>query len=159
VGVIDLFTNRDKKEESDVDSPAFSLTKVQAGIGALIVAILGAVPPALKADETVVVAAIAAGVVVMLGVFALAGVDVTTRQRAAEAKLRYGGGSGGKGSGGTDGGSFFAVPKTNDLVIQVGSSSDEYRLAFARVEGDTVTLHATGHGKPMVEVLQQPPSR
>jgi hypothetical protein len=32
--IVDLFTNAGKEEESDVNSPALSLTKVQAGHGA-----------------------------------------------------------------------------------------------------------------------------
>lgn len=39
MGLVDLFTNADQPEV-DIKSPAFSLTKVQAGIGALITAVL-----------------------------------------------------------------------------------------------------------------------
>jgi hypothetical protein len=139
--MLEFFTNKEKtkKDEVDVASPAFSLTKVQATLGLLITAVLGAVPPSLKADPAVVIAAIAAGAAVMLGVFFLAAVDMKTRQRAAEASLRFPDGDSPKKS-------FNVVPVTEDLRIQKGPSADEYRVRLAEVTRGKVEILASHDG-------------
>src|SRR5215218_2448847 len=141
MSMLELFTNKEKtkKDEVDVGSPAFSLTKVQATLGLLITAVLGAVPASLQADRAVVIAAIAAGAVVMLGVFYLAGIDIKTRQRAAEAALRFPDGEGPKKS-------FNVVPVTEDLRIQKGPSAAEYRVRMAEVKKGKVEILASNDG-------------
>ena len=118
----EFFTN--EKGEVDVKSPAFSITKVQATLGALITAVAGALPALADASETIKVAAIASGTVIMLGVFGLAAVDIRTRQRAAEAKLRYG-------SGKTGTADFVALPEKKTLVVQEDHSKVEYEVDIA----------------------------
>jgi hypothetical protein len=150
--LVDLFTNAGKEDEADVNSPAFSLTKVQAGIGALIVAVSAVVPTALKENQTVVVAAIAAGTVVMLGVFALAAVDMMVRQRAAAAKLQYGSGAATATAGDdpkADEGVIPLVVEPATLVVQKGPGEQEYKVEFAKLDGDKVTLIAMREGKAM----------
>ena len=151
MGILSLFTNAGKEDESDVKSPAFSLTKVQAGLGALIAAVTGVLPAALASNQTVIVAAIASGTVVMLGVFALAAVDLTTRQRAAEAKLRW---SGGAGNGGKSVKKVGLVANLDDLVLQSKHNGTEYELRFAELEGDKVTLVARKNGKSLEPTFQ-----
>jgi hypothetical protein len=151
MGILSLFTNAGKEGESDVKSPAFSLTKVQAGLGALIAAVTGVVPAALASNQTVVVAAIASGTVVMLGVFALAAVDLTTRQRAGEAKLRW---SGGAGNGGQSVKKVGLVANLDDLVLQSKHNGMEYELRFAELEGNKVTLVARKNGKSLEPIFQ-----
>jgi hypothetical protein len=139
--MLEFFTNKEKtkKDEVDVGSPAFSLTKVQATLGLLIAAILGAVPPSLKADPAVVIAAIAAAAAVMLGVFFLAAVDIKTRQRAAEAALRFPDGEAPKKS-------FNVVPVAEDLRIQKGPNAAEYRVRLAEVKKGEVEILASNDG-------------
>src|SRR5215218_3648217 len=122
MSMLELFTNKEKtkKDEVDVGSPAFSLTKAQATLGLLITAVLGAVPASLQADRAVVIAAIAAGAVVMLGVFYLAGIDIKTRQRAAEAALRF--------------------------PDEEGPSAAEYRVRMAEVKKGKVEILASNDG-------------
>jgi hypothetical protein len=148
MGVIDFFTNADKAEESDVSSPAFSLTKVQAGLGAVIVAICGALPASLQSDRTVVVAAMAAGTLIMLGVFALAAVDLVARQRASEATLRWG-------SAKPAASDFVAIPDAEGLVLQEASSGEEYRIRIAEVKDDSVTLVARRGEETLTETFQR----
>jgi hypothetical protein len=146
----EFFTNEEKTAEDgkvDVKSPAFSITKVQASLGALITAIAAVAPKALQASETIQVAAIASGTVIMLGVFALAAVDIVTRQRAREATLRFGSGGGGKP------GKFVALPE-GDLVLQQGHKSDEYEVKMVEVEGEAVTLVATRNGHSISPVFR-----
>jgi hypothetical protein len=95
VGLGELFTNKEKtkNEEVEIKAPAFSVTKITSGIGVavggLIGALLAVVPDELKKHPGVVIAAIAAATLIMLGIIVLAAVDMRTRQRAQEAKLRW----------------------------------------------------------------------
>lgn len=148
----EFFTNEEKteKDKVDVGSPAFSATKVQATLGTLIVAVLGAVPASLKADKAVVIAAIAAGVLLLLGVFALVAVDIQTRQRAQEAKLRYGDGKP------TEPSNFQALP-TRDLVLQLGHNDDEYEVKYATVEKGLVHVYADRDGTPISATFKETP--
>jgi hypothetical protein len=141
MSLLEFFTNKEKtkKDEVDVGSPAFSLTKVQATLGLLIAAILGAVPASLKSDPAVVIAAIAAATAVILGIFFLAAVDIKTRQRAAEATLRFPNGEGPKES-------FSVVPVEDDLRIQKGPNASEYKVRFAAVKKGKVELLASNDG-------------
>jgi hypothetical protein len=84
-----LASQETDKEKWLISAPAFSITKVQTFIGLLITGILGALPASLKADRSIVIAAIAAGTLILLGVLALVAIDMHVRQRAEEAKLRY----------------------------------------------------------------------
>ncbi len=147
----EFFTNAEKSEEAgkvDVKAPAFSITKVQASLGALIAVIAGAVPAAIDASETIEVAAIAAGTVIMLGVFALAAVDIVTRQRAREAAMRYGDGEGKPAK-------YVALP-AKPLVLQQGHNSDEYEVKMLEVEGTGATLVAMRDGETIAAVFRKP---
>lgn len=158
-GLTDFFTNREatKEEKVDVETPAFSLTKVQAGIGALIAAVSAVVPTALKENQTVVVGAIAAGTVVMLGVFALAAVDLIVRQRASEAKLRWPGGSGGEAAAtAKDDSQLLLLPDREGLVLQKKHSGVEYEVVCALSEGSKVTLVARADGQAPLEPTFKP---
>jgi hypothetical protein len=139
---IEFFTNEKKtaEEKVDVDSPAFSLTKVQTSLGGVIAAVLAVAPKALQEDETVVVAAFAAGTLILLGVFALAAVDIVTRQKAKAATLRYGDGEPAPAA------KFQALP-TKDLVLQLGHNSNEYDIKYATVDGDVVRVYADRDGE------------
>jgi hypothetical protein len=154
---MEFFTNKEKTKEEEVDvaSPAFSITKVMAAFGAALAVILGAVPKSLAQDQTIVVAALAAATVILLGVFALSAVDIKTRQRAAEAKLRYGGDGGGKGS---DAG-FQAIPDKNgkDAVLQLKHMGDEYDVRYASVEKDTVHVFADRDGEQVAVTFKEVP--
>jgi hypothetical protein len=149
---MEFFTNaqKTKDEEVDISTPAFSITKVQTTVGLLITAVLGAVPAALRSNETIIVAAIAAGTVILLGVFALVAVDIMTRQRAHEASLRYGDGKATEKS-------FQALP-TEELVLQQGHSTDEYELKLAMVEGDSVRLVAARNGDLISATFKEAPA-
>lgn len=149
---MELLTNNKKTDEGEVDipTPAFSLTKVQATLGAFVTAVLAVLPASLKSNEAIVIAAIAAGTLVLLGVFALAAVDIQTRQRAREAALRFGGGK----AAAAD---FVAVPGSEeDLVLQVGHNTDEYEVKLATVKDGEVTLVATRDGRSISQVFQEP---
>ncbi len=152
MGISEFFTNEEKTKDEKVDigSPAFSATKVQATIGGLIAVIAGTVPTTLKEDESVVIAAIAAGTLLMLGIFALIGVDIRTRQRAQEAKLRYGGGKPSEPS------SFQALP-VKDLVLQLGHNNDEYEVRYASVEKDLVHVFADREGAAISATFKESP--
>ncbi|MDX6589827.1 MAG: hypothetical protein QOI84_1101 [Solirubrobacterales bacterium] len=152
--MLEFFTNKEKtkKDEVDVASPAFSLTKVQATLGLFITAIVGVVPPALKDDPSVMVASIAAGAAVMLGVFYLAAVDLKTRQRAAEATLRFPDGDAPKKA-------FNVVPVEDDLRIQKGPGADEYKVRFAEVSKGQVELLAAHNGDVISVPLKEPKSK
>jgi hypothetical protein len=141
---MEFFTNKKKTKEGDVDitSPAFSITKVQVALGLLITGIVGVLPPALKENEAVMIASIAAASLVMLGVFALSAVDIKTRQRAAEAQLRFGGGGGGGSKS-----SFEVMPVEENLIIQKGHNADEYEVRFAAVKKGGVDLLAARDGE------------
>jgi hypothetical protein len=158
-GITDFFTNREavKEEKVDIEAPAFSLTKVQAGLGALIAAVSAVVPTALQENQTVVVAAIAAGTVVMLGVFALAATDLITRQRAAEAKLRWPGGSGGEpATTAKPDSQLLLLPDREGLVLQGKHSGVEYEVVCALAEGNMVTLVARADGQQPLEPTFKP---
>lgn len=148
---IELFTNAQKTQEGEVDisAPAFSITKVQAALGLLISGILGVVPTALKDNVTILVASIAAATLVVLGILALVAVDIRTRQRAQEAKLRYGDGKSTEPA-------FQALP-TKDLVLQLGHSKDEYEVKFATVEKGLVHVMAVRDGEPISATFKETP--
>lgn len=152
---LDFFTNEDKTQNNEVDvqAPAFSATKVQAALGIVIAGILGAVPSSLQADQAVVIAAIAAGTAVVLGVFGLVAVDIRTRQRAHEATLRYGNGGVGKPK------TFQAVPMEK-LVLQKGHSTPEYEVKLAMVEDGSVSLVGARDGELISATFKEtPPSK
>jgi hypothetical protein len=134
-----LSSQEPAKEEWLISAPAFSVTKVQATIGVFITAVLGAVPASLGSDRSVVIAAIAAGTLIMLGVLALVAVDMRTRQRAHEAKLRFG-------NGGSDSaGDLLAVP-AQPLRVMKGSSDEEYDVDMLKVADGKAQLVATRDG-------------
>jgi hypothetical protein len=151
---MEFFTNNQKTadEKVDVTSPAFSITKVQATLGVIIAAIVGTLPPALENKEAVYIAAIAAATLVVLGIFALAAVDIKVRQRAAESKLRFGGGEGLKGE-------FTALPAEENLVIQKGSNTDEFKVRMAAVKAEGVDLLATRDGKTITLSFEKPAAK
>ncbi|HTR74382.1 MAG TPA: hypothetical protein VMH33_03875 [Solirubrobacterales bacterium] len=154
----EFFSNKKatKKGKATVEAPAFSLTKVQASLGALIVVIAGAAAK-LEGPTAVKVAAIGAGALVMVGVFALAAVDLVARQRATEAKLRWGAKESAKaetkaaktnGSVATETDEpeiWFA--DNDDLVVQEAHGRDEYEVRFAERKGDTLTVVSRRNGK------------
>jgi hypothetical protein len=148
---IEFFTNEKKTAEEKVaiDSPALSLTKVQASLGAVIAVLLGVVPKALQEDETIIVAAFAAGTLILLGVFGLAAVDIIARQKAKAAELCCGDGKPSKAK-------FDAMP-TKDLVLQVGHNSDEYEVKYATVEDGLIHLHADREGSPISVTFKEVP--
>lgn len=149
---MELFTNAKKTENKEVEisAPAFSITKVQAALGLLISCILAAVPGAVKDNVTIIVASIAAATLVVLGIFALVAVDIRTRQRAREATLRYGNEQPAAEP------SFQALP-TNDLILQLGHSSDEYEVKFATVEKGQVHVMAVRDGVPISATFKEAP--
>jgi hypothetical protein len=154
--MLELFTNakKTKKEKVDISAPAFSATKVQAALGLLITGIIAVVPASHKDDVTVIVASIAAATLIVLGMFALVAVDIRTRQRAHEAKLRFGGG----GDGGSEAAapSFQALP-TKKLILQQGHSTDEYEVQLATVEKDLVQVIATRDGDSISATFKETP--
>jgi hypothetical protein len=151
---MEFFTNKEKTKEEEVDvaSPAFSITKVMAAFGAALAVILGAVPKSLSEDQTIVVAALAAATFILLGVFALSAVDIKTRQRAAEAKLRYGAGK-------ASDANFQAMPDKNgkDAVLQLKHQGDEYDVRYASVEKDKVHVFADRDGEPIAVSFKEVP--
>jgi len=153
MGVIDFFTNGETAESkpTDVKTPAFSATKVHAALGALVVAILGVVPAKLSEDEQIVIAAIAAGTAILLGMFGLVAVDIRTRQKAREAALRWGGGDSGPQT-------FPAVP-TEDLVLQKGHNAAEYEVKMAFVEEGAVRLVAARNGELVSATFKEAPGQ
>lgn len=151
MGLGEFFTNNEKTKEGEVDvaTPAFSITKVMSGFGLAITAALGAVPASVKEEPAVVVAAIAAGAAIMLGVFALIAADIRTRQKAREATLRFGDGKPSEAK-------FQALP-TKDLVLQVGHNSDEYEVKYATVENGVVNVYADRDGAPISVAFKEAP--
>lgn len=148
---MELFTNAQKTKDGEVaiSAPAFSATKVQAALGLFISGILGGLPAALKSDETILVASIAAATLVVLGIFALVAVDIHTRQQAQEAKLRFGDGK--------EAASAFQALPTKDLVLQQGHNSDEYEVKFAVVEKGVVNVMATRDGEAISATFKEAP--
>lgn len=153
-GPLEFFTNKEatKDEKVDVTAPAFSLTKVAGGLGTVIAAIAVAATK-LEGATAVKVAAIGGGALVMLGYFGVAAVDLIVRQRASEAKLRYGPGSAGDAK---TNGKVVLVADADDLVLQEKHSGDEYELRFAEVDGEKVTLVARRDGKTLAPSFQRP---
>jgi hypothetical protein len=121
-----------------VEAPAFSVTKVQATMGTLIAAILGAVPASLQADRTVVIACLAAATLLLLGILALVAVDIQTRQRAQEAQACCGAAAAPA--------DLVAVPAERVRILR-GGSDDEYELDLVKVTGDAVRMIATRAGE------------
>lgn len=78
-----------QSEEWEIKAPAFSVTKFASFAGIAVGAVLAAVPSSLSEDQAVVIASIAAGTLIMLGIFVLVAVDIMMRQRAQEAKRRW----------------------------------------------------------------------
>ena len=143
----EFFSNEKANDEgkTDVTSPAFSLTKVQAGLGALIVAI-GAVAAKIEGTTAVKVASIGGAALVMLGVFALGAVDIIARQRAQEAKLRWGPGST---SGGDGDGPITLLPDDEGLVLQSGPQGEEFGIQYVELDGEKVTVVARRKGQTL----------
>jgi hypothetical protein len=139
---MELFTNQQATEKGEVaiSAPAFSITKVQAAIGLLGAAIIGIVPASLKDDQAIIITSIAAVTVVLLGIFMLAAVDLVTRQRAEQAKLRYGSGSQAEGTSKT------AVP-TEPVRMMRSNSDREYAVDALKVEEDAARLLASRDGE------------
>jgi hypothetical protein len=156
MGLPDFFSNESAETDGKtaVESPAFSLTKVQASLGTLIVAIAGAVAK-LEGTTSVKIAAIGAGALVMVGVFGLAAADLIARQRAAEAKLRWGP-EAKKAAATPATGSFYLYPESDDLVLRKGHAGDMYDIDRVKVEGEKVTLIAHRGGKKDLEPTFQP---
>jgi hypothetical protein len=150
-GPLEFFTNKEATAEKKVDvaAPAFSLTKVAGGLGTLIAAIAVAAAK-LEGATAVKVAAIGGGALAMVGYFGLAAIDLIVRQRAAQAKRRWPDSKSGEGEGGrstSQAVSLVADPDT--LVLQKVSGGDEYKIKYAEVEGDKVTLIAMRNGRAM----------
>lgn len=154
--MLELFTNakKTKKEKVDISAPAFSVTKIGSGVAVLIAALLAALPTTVKENTTILVASIASATLIMLAVLALVAVDIKTRQRAHEAKLRFGGG----GDGGSEAAapSFQALP-TKKLILQQGHSTDEYEVQLATVEKDLVQVIATRDGDSISATFKETP--
>jgi hypothetical protein len=157
--VTEFFTNKEKTADGkvDVETPAFSATKVQSLIGGLVMAVIAVVPTKLKEDEQIVIAAIAAGTAILLGIFALWAVDIRTRQRAREATLRWGGGPDG-GNGGGAGHVEIALPSEN-LVLQKGHNADEYEVKLAVVDKGAVSLVAARDGEVFATTFKEAPQQ
>lgn len=157
-GPLEFFTNKEATTDKKVDvtAPAFSLTKVAGGLGTLIAAIAVATAK-LEGATAVKVAAIGGAALVLVGYFGVAAVDLVVRQRAAEAKRRWpDGGTTGKGAGATAGGNAksAALPVTlavepDTLVVQKEPGGEEYKVQYALLEGDKVTLIALRKGEKM----------
>jgi hypothetical protein len=146
----EFFSNKKATDEgkSAIEAPALSLTKVQTTLGALITVAAAAVAK-LEGPTAVKVAAIGVGALVMLGVFGLAAVDLIVRQRAEEAKLRWGAETPpAKGATATDTASTngdakkILVPDRNHLVLQSKHSDKEYDVLVLELEGEKATLVA-----------------
>lgn len=131
--------------EVSVTAPAFKITTATEGIGAIFAAVLAVLPSALSEDETVVVAAIAAATLIVLGTFALAAVDIRTRQRAKEAELRYGGRrQEDSGQHEADAGRSVAASQDGDLEVRVLPGKNDRAVEAVTVDGHRVTLHPQG---------------
>lgn len=150
MGILTSTQTQSSKEELDITSPTFNVTRVGGILGGLVTAVLAVVPAALKENPAVIVAGIAAAALVVVGLIALAAVDVMTRQRAREATLRYGDGK-------TTQPHFHAIPVDSDLILQQGHSNDEYEVKVALVENDKVSLVASRNGKTISADFEEAP--
>ena len=151
MSALDVITNKEKTENKEVEivAPGFSATKIQSLIGSTVLGVLALVPTQLQEDEQVVIAAIAAGTAILLGMFALWAVDIRTRQKATEATLRWG----------TPEGKpqiFHALP-TEDLILQKGHSTPEYEVKMAMVEEGSVNLVAARNGELVSATFKEAP--
>jgi hypothetical protein len=155
MGLGEFFTNNEKtrEEKVDVESPAFSITKVMASlgttIGAAVLALLAVLPDGLKDDPAIVIAAIAAITLVLLGIFGLVAVDIRTRQKAKEATLRYG-------EAKSSAAKFEALPN-KDLILQVDGDGEEYKVKYASVENGVVNVYADRSGTPISVAFKEAP--
>jgi len=151
MGLGEFFTNKEKTKDGqvDVDTPAFSTTKVIAAFGAAVTAALAALPATDSHGEAVQVAAIAAGAFLVLGLCGVFAVDVSTRQKAKEAALRFGDGK-------PDAARFQALP-TKDLTLQVGGGGKEYDVKYATVEDGVVNVYADREGAPISVAFKEAP--
>ncbi len=141
---MELFTNKEATADGTVaiTAPAFSITKVQTAIGLLGAAILGIVPTALKDDQAIIITSIAAVTVILLGIFMLVAVDMTTRQRAEEAKLKH------TSAGASPAATKTAIPAEALRVMQ-GGNDQEYAVEVLKVEDETVRLLASRNGQDL----------
>jgi hypothetical protein len=151
VSVLDVITNKEKTENNEVDivAPGFSATKIQSLIGAAVLGVLAVVPTQLKEDEQVVIAAIAAGTAILLGMFALWAVDIRARQKAREVALRWGAPE--------DKPQVFQALPTEALILQKGHSTPEYEVKMAMVEEGSVSLVAARNGELVSATFKQAP--
>jgi hypothetical protein len=145
-GALEFFTNKEatKKEEVDVTAPAFSLTKVAGLMGVLIAAIGGATAK-LEGATAVKVAAIGGAALVV------AAFDLIVRQRASQAKLRYGTPSAG---GKKPDGPLTLLPDSDDLVLQARHSSEEFEIKLIELDGEKATVVARHDGKTLTATFQ-----
>ena len=151
MSLLEFFTNNEKtkNKEVEIEAPAFSATKVQSLVGAVVLGVLTVVPSRLKTDEQVVIAVIAAGTVILLGMFALWAADIRTRQRAREAALRWGASK-------EEPPKFSALP-TEDLVLQKGHNAPEYEVKMAMVEEGSISLIASRDGQMVSTTFKEAP--
>ena len=160
MGALDVFTNADKKDsEVDIKSPAFSVTKIGTTLAGLLSVLTAGLPAALEDNVTIRVAAFGAATAIILGIFAVWAVDIMTRQRAAEAKLRYGDGKGDQGEKGSVPDRYVAYPDSNDLKLQAGSSTDEFDVHAVEIEDGEITLQARKNGRRLEEKFTPPRGR
>jgi hypothetical protein len=153
-GVTDFFANNDVKE--DIETPAFSLTKVSALIG-VIVAGFGVAGAKIEDVAAVKVAAIGGAALVLVAYFGVAAVDLIVRQRAAEAKLRWPDGGGGEAAAPANGDSQqLLLPDREGLVLQKKHNGVEYEVVCALAEGSKVTLVARADGQSPLEPTFKP---
>jgi hypothetical protein len=146
VALPDFFSNKQATddEKSAIEAPTLSLTKVQATIGTLIVAIAGAAAK-LEGPTAVKVAAIGAGALIMVGVFILAAVDLIARQRAEEAKLRW------AATPTTGGAAGNCTPAKSPPAVE----AETFEIKFGPGD-DEVTVIAHSNGKSVSSSVQRP---
>lgn len=149
MGLEEFFTNKEKTKDGkvDIDTPAFSVTKVVTVLGAIIGAVLAVVPAQLKEETPVVIAAVASGTLVLLGIFTLVAVDIRTRQKAKAATLRFGDGKPAEAD-------FIALP-VEDLVLQRGHNKPEYEVSYLKVEGGAVHLYARNGASSITATFEE----
>lgn len=147
----DFFSNKKATEENEtaIDAPALSTTKIVGTVGTVI-GLIGAAAAKVSGVTAVKVASIGAGTLVILGVFGLVAADMFVRQRAEAAKLRWG--SGEKKADGKK----VLVTADEHLVLQEKHNSDEYELRWVELEGETVTLIARRNGETLTATFQPP---
>jgi hypothetical protein len=142
VALLDFFSNKTatKEETTAIEAPALSLTKGLGTVGTIIggagtvVGLIGAAGAKIAGPTAVKVAAIGGGSLVIIAVLGLAAVDMLVRQRAEEAKLRWG--------------AEAAAP-----AAPTGRAAENGQLevTFSHDDGDQVVVAAGGNGKTTVK--------